>query len=102
MYADEGDDSASDDADRADGGGKITLTVVKAFGASPVEIWQITAQPIGVASGNGTTFGLKQPFSCTQGATLDLSAHWHAMVGSAVIKGRVLPASPPNGDLHGL
>jgi hypothetical protein len=77
-------------------GGTITLKIFKQIKATAtVVVKQITAQPIGVPTEKGVTFALPEPFSCTEGATLDLSANWAVLVDGAVIRDRVLPASPP-------
>lgn len=120
---------------RATTGGTITFKIVKQFGPATMILKQVTTQPIGVASANGTTFVLPRPFECTvnahsehhplnssmpssalccqatlatrrdrqhadvscaqEGATLDLSAHWVALVDASVIRDRVLPPNPP-------
>jgi hypothetical protein len=75
-------------------GGSIRISVTKAFG-TPVEIRQVTAQPIGVASGESATVQLPAPFRCADGAELDLSAYWEQLV-AAKLRPKVLPDSPPN------
>ena len=81
-------------------GGTITLKIVKSYGDA-VSIKQVTAQPIGVGSANATTLTLAAPFRCEAGATLDLSAHWNALMDSSVIRDRVLPPNPPT-SIHGV
>lgn len=84
-------------AERAPGdtaSGTIRLEIVKAYG-SPTFVKQVTAQPVGTASGAGHTMTLEAPFACREGAVLNLDAGWEAMVGVAQIRERVLPVAPP-------
>eukprot|EP01052_Picozoa_sp_SAG31_P006515 SAG31_NODE_300_length_18109_cov_47.887285_20_plen_582_part_00 len=80
--------------------GTISLHVVKSYG-TPISISKILAQPIGVTARNGTMLTLATTFHCKEGATLDLSVHWNALVGSSIIRDRVLPPDPPT-SIHGV
>jgi hypothetical protein len=75
--------------------GTITLKVVKQFGPATV-LKQITAHPIGVATANGTTFALQQPFKCTvkHPPTLLRALSYHVSVIA------LLPRTPRGGDVR--
>jgi uncharacterized protein (DUF608 family) len=79
----------ADNSTRTSAPGTIKVAILKTFGA-PVELRQVKALPIGVASSTTKTITLATPFLCTQGAELDLSAHW-AQIIVPVLRPRILP-----------
>jgi hypothetical protein len=78
------------------GGGTVHFTVTRSFaaGGATTVIRQVLPQPVGVATAGATAIVLPAPFTCLEGAELDLSAHWGALTAST-LRDAVLPSSPP-------